>query len=119
MIKKLLAMACIAAMLLAPVRAQAFEVYSGDQVLQLCAPIDHISRPVCKAYFQGLAEATQEAGKLEAEQWDICIPDLPIQTIINTTYDELKTISPQVLKASTSAGHLIRIIWLKKWPCKK
>jgi hypothetical protein len=52
MIKKLLAMACIAAMLLAPVRAQAFEVYSGDQVLQLCAPIDHISRPVCKAYFQ-------------------------------------------------------------------
>jgi hypothetical protein len=40
MIKKLLAMACIAAMLLAPVRAQAFEVYSGDQVLQLCAPID-------------------------------------------------------------------------------
>ena len=32
MIKKLLAMACIAAMLLAPVRAQAFEVYSGDQV---------------------------------------------------------------------------------------
>ena len=61
----------------------------------------------------------QEAGKLEAEQWDICIPDPPIQTIINTTYDELKTISPQVLKASMSAGHLIRIIWLKKWPCKK
>ena len=106
-------------MLLAPVRAQAFEVYSGDKVLQLCAPIDHISRPVRKANFQALAEATQKAGNLEADQWDICLPNLAIQTIINTTYDELKTISPQVLKGSMSAGHLIRIIWLKKWPCKK
>jgi hypothetical protein len=114
MVKKLLAMGCIAAMLLAPVRAQAFEVYSGDQVLQLCAPMDHISRPVCKTYFQGLAEATQEA-----EQMDICLPNLPIQAIINTTYDELKTVSPQVLKGPMSAGRHIRIIWLKKWPCKK
>ena len=31
----LLALGCIAAMLLAPVRAQAFEVYSGEKVLQL------------------------------------------------------------------------------------
>ncbi len=101
MVKKLLAMGCIAAMLLAPVRAQVFEVYSGEKVLQLCAPIDHISRPVCKTYFQG------------------CLPNLPIQAMINTTYDELKTVSPQVLKGPMSAGHLIRIIWLKKWPCEK
>ena len=96
MVKKLLAMGCIAAMLLAPVRAQVFEVYSGEKVLQLCAPMDHISRPVCKTYFQGLAEATQEA-----EQMDICLPNLPIQAMINTTYDELKTVSPQVSEPFT------------------
>ncbi len=50
---------------------------------------------------------------------DICLPNLPIQAMINTTYDELKTVSPQVLKGPMSAGHLIRIIWLKKWPCEK
>jgi hypothetical protein len=118
MIRKLLAMACVA-VLLAPVRAQAFDVYSGDEVLQLCAPVDRITRPVCKAYFQGLAEATQEARNLEPEQMDVCLPNLSIQTIIDATYDELKTIGPPVLKGSMSASHLIRIIWLKKWPCKK
>jgi hypothetical protein len=65
------------------VRAEAFDAYSGDEVLQICAPMDHVSRPVCKAYFRGLAEAMQEARNLEAEQMDICLPNLPIQTIIN------------------------------------
>ncbi len=44
MVKKLLAMGCIAAMLLAPVRAQVFEVYSGEKTTSADRSVRLISR---------------------------------------------------------------------------